>query len=132
MNKEELKKILKLHGRWLRGEANGMRANLHGADLRGANLSGMDLCRANLSGADLCRADLRGANLSGADLDFSCWPLWCGSLNVKADEALVGQLLFHVYDLAKSSGVDIKTVAKQKKLINKSSPVIKHNKERVK
>ena len=28
----------------------------------------------------------QGANLRGADLDFSCWPLWCGSLRAKADD----------------------------------------------
>jgi hypothetical protein len=112
-------------------------ANLRGADLREANLSDAYLRGANLRGADLREANLTGAELHGADLcganlDFSCWPLWCGSLSVKADEALVGQLLFHAYALAKSSGVDIKTIAKQKKLINKSSPITKHSKERVK
>ena len=39
------------------------KANLYGADLRGA-----DLCGANLYGADLRRADLRRADLYGADL----------------------------------------------------------------
>jgi hypothetical protein len=33
-----------------------------------------------LKGANLQNADLRGA-----DLDYSCWPLWCGSLGVIAD-----------------------------------------------
>lgn len=42
------------------------------------------------------RADLRGANLCEANLDFSCWPLWCGSRGVKADDRLVAQLLWHV------------------------------------
>jgi hypothetical protein len=37
-------------------------------DLRGADLSYANLIGANLSGADLSGADLRGANLSGADL----------------------------------------------------------------
>ena len=40
-------------------------------------------------------ADLRGADLRGADLDFSCWPLWCGSLNVKIDKRIFCQLLYH-------------------------------------
>ena len=38
------------------------------ANLRGANLRGADLCDANLRGADLCDADLRGADLRGANL----------------------------------------------------------------
>ena len=41
------------------------------------------------------RADLRGADLRGADLDYSCWPLWCGSLDVKADKKIAAQLAYH-------------------------------------
>ena len=70
-------------------------ADLRGADLSGADLSGADLRGADLSGADLSRADLRGANLSRADFDFSCWPLWCGSLNVKIDKRIFCQLIYH-------------------------------------
>lgn len=75
-------------------------ANLGEADLSGANLSWADLHRANLHGANLHGADLRGANLHGADLhradvDFSCWPLWCGSLNVKIDKPIFCQLIYH-------------------------------------
>ena len=47
------------------------------------------------SGADLRRADLRGADLRGANVDFSCWPLWCGSLNVKINKLIFCQLLYH-------------------------------------
>lgn len=36
------------------------------------------------------RADLRGA-----DLDYSCWPLWCGSLDVKVDARIARQLAYH-------------------------------------
>ena len=43
---EELAKIIERHGRWLRGEVGGERANLADADLTGANLTG-----ANLTGA---------------------------------------------------------------------------------
>jgi len=61
-----------LYGADLRG-ANLYGANLRGADLYGANLYGADLYgadlfRANLYGADLSRANLHGANLYGADL----------------------------------------------------------------
>ncbi len=41
------------------------------------------------------RADLREANLREADLDFACWPLWCGSMNVKVDRRLAAQLAAH-------------------------------------
>lgn len=70
-------------------------ADLRGADLRGADLSGADLSVANLSVADLRWANLRGANLIRADIDFSCWPLWCGSLNVNIDKRIFCQLLYH-------------------------------------
>ena len=45
--------------------------------------------------ANLRWADLRGANLSGADLDYSCWPLWCGSNKVKIDVEIAAQLAAH-------------------------------------
>ena len=44
------------------------RADLRGANLRGADLSGAYLRGADLSGADLREADLSGADLTGADL----------------------------------------------------------------
>lgn len=71
MDQKELDKILELHKMWLNGDENGKCADLYGADLR-------------------------GANLYGANLDFSCWPLWCGSLHVKIDDRIAHQLIYHV------------------------------------
>ncbi len=73
MTQDEIKTILDAHGKWIRREAGGKRANLSGANLSGADLSradlsGANLSRADLSGANLSRADLYGANLSRADL----------------------------------------------------------------
>ena len=93
MTRKELDKILELHKMWLNGDENGKCANLRGANLRGANLSG----------ADLNGADLYGADLYGADLDFSCWPLWCGSLHVKIDDRIAHQLIYHVCSAVVSS-----------------------------
>lgn len=31
----------------------------------------------------------------GADVDFSAWPLWCGSFDVKCDIRLASQLAYH-------------------------------------
>lgn len=91
--------------------ANLRGANLRGADLRGANLSDADLIDADLSGANLNDANLRGANLKGANLkganlndadlrganlDYSCYPLWCGSLHLKANKRLACQLAYHL------------------------------------
>ena len=66
------------------------RLSLRWANLSMANLRGEDLSWANLS-----MANLRGADLRGADLDFSCWPLWYESLNVKIDKRIFCQLLYH-------------------------------------
>ena len=68
ITQEKLKEIIASHGKWLRRENGGERADLSGADLSGADLNGANLCEADLSGADLSGADLGGANLSGADL----------------------------------------------------------------
>ncbi|MGO4744018.1 pentapeptide repeat-containing protein [Serratia quinivorans] len=69
MNATELRKILDDHKVWVTSlRESGSRANLRGADLRGADLSGANLYGADLSGANLRGADLRGANLRGADL----------------------------------------------------------------
>ena len=44
---------------------------------------------------DLHGADLYGADLRGADIDYSCWPLDCGSLKAKIDKRIFCQLLYH-------------------------------------
>lgn len=125
MTLEELNAILDQHKKWMNDEDGGKMADLSRTDLNGANLScadlsyanlreanltwadlgGADLCMANLSGANLCGTSLLGANLRGADLrgadlrqtniDFSCWPLWCGSLDVTVDAHTARQLAYH-------------------------------------
>ena len=72
----DLQKILADHAEWINNFRNGKCVNLRGANLRGVNL--------------------RGVNLRGANLDFSCWPLWCGSLGVKVDARIVNQLVYHL------------------------------------
>ena len=89
----------------LRG-ADLSNANLRGADLSNANLSDADLSDADLRGADLRSAGLRGAglrganlndaDLRGANLDYSCYPLWYGSLHLKANKRLACQLAYHL------------------------------------
>ena len=48
---EKLNTILEKHGKWLREDTGGERANLSGANLSGANLSWANLSGTNLSGA---------------------------------------------------------------------------------
>ena len=50
----------------------------------------------DLRGADLRGANLTDADLRGANIDFSCYPLWCGSLGLKADKRLACQLAYHL------------------------------------
>lgn len=83
-----------LNGAYLR-DANLCGANLAYADLYDANLKGANLKHANLTCANLFGAKLDNADLSGANLDFSCWPIWCGSLNVKIDARIAAQLMYH-------------------------------------
>lgn len=75
MEAEKLSKILELHKKWINNEPGGEQANLRGADLEGA--------------------DLEGADLKGANLDYSCWPLWCGSLGVRVCKRIAAQLAYH-------------------------------------
>ena len=105
MDKKELTEILRLHKMWLNGEEEGERADLRyanlrdadlqGADLQGANLQDADLQGANLQDASLRYANLRDASLRDADVDYSCWPLWCGSLGVQVDRRIAAQLAYH-------------------------------------
>ena len=107
MTREELQTILEKHKKWLNDVPGGECANLIGtnlgganlecANLEGANLRGANLRGANLRGANLEDANLRGANLRGANLDYSCWPLWCGSLrDVQIDKRIFAQLAYHL------------------------------------
>ena len=67
MTQCDLNTIIQLHEKWLKGEPEGEIANLSGANLR------------------------------GADVDFSSWPLWCGSLKgVKVDARIARQLAYHL------------------------------------
>jgi len=65
MKQEKLNEILRKHALFLEGYLEGERANL------------------------------RGANLRGADLDYSCWPLYNGSFDVKEDKRIAAQLAYH-------------------------------------
>lgn len=73
ITQEKLNEIIESHGKWLRNEEGGEKANLRGAylgdaDLGDADLRGANLRDADLGGAYLGDANLRGAYLRGADL----------------------------------------------------------------
>ena len=128
ITKEELEVFLRKHKLWLEKKDGGERADLRGANLRGADLEGADLEGADLRDADLEVADLRGANLRGADLrdadleganlDFSCLPLWCGSLKANFDDRQLKQIAYHLVKAGlNSNNASEETKAELAKLI---------------
>lgn len=78
MEKKKINEILRKHELWLNCEDGGERANLGDADLR-------------------------HANLGDADLNYSCWPLWCGSLKAYVDDCIAIQLLYHTLSVVQHS-----------------------------
>lgn len=122
MTQENLREVLKAHKLWLTSDgkegeladliredlrglylpgadlrgADFLWANLIGADLRNANLRNADLRNANLRNANLRGANLRDADLSGANLDYSCLPLWFGSLQEHFDDRQLKQIAYHL------------------------------------
>lgn len=96
MDKDKLNEILRKHKQWLEGVDGGKRADLRCADLQDADLQEADLRHADLRCADLRCANLKYADLWRANLDFSCWPLWYGSLDAKVDVSIARQLAYHL------------------------------------
>lgn len=99
MEQKKLDEILEKHRKWLNNEEGGECANLRDANLWRANLEGANLEGANLQYANLRGANLQDADLRDADLDYSCWPLWCGSLKAHIDDRIGIQLLYHAVSL---------------------------------
>ena len=116
MTKEELALILDKHKKWLNDDPDGERADLsdadmRGADMRGADMRGADMRGANMRGANMRGADMRGADMRGANLDFSCLPLWCGSLSAHFDDRQIIQLIYHTVKSglnSKNTGEEVK------------------------
>ena len=71
-------------------------SNLRGSNLRGSNLRGSNLRNSDLRNSDLRNSDLRNSDLRGSDLDFSVFPLWCGSFDIIINLSLVYQLCYHI------------------------------------
>ena len=71
-------------------------AKLNCAKLNYAELNYAKLNYAELNYAKLNYAKLNGAELNGANWDFSSFPLWCGSFNMKVSARLIFQLIAHI------------------------------------
>ncbi len=116
-------------------EANLRGANLRGANLRGANLREANLREANLRNANLQGANLLGANLLGANLDFTGFSLSCKTINVKCDQRLVSQLLYHLCSLDVSDCPEWEELRNNERVIalaNKSHVIPVHGLEQIK
>ena len=119
MSPTKLQSILNKHKLWLNDEEGGERADLSYADLSGAVLRCADLSGADLKCADLSDADLSDADLRGANLDFSCLPLWCGSLSAHFDDKHIVQIIYHAVKAGLNSKNTTEPVKNElKKLIN--------------
>jgi uncharacterized protein YjbI with pentapeptide repeats len=68
MRPEQLKSVIELHARYLKGQAGGRVANLQNADLAGCNLDTVDLRTMQASGVRFNDAIIRKANFSKSDL----------------------------------------------------------------
>ena len=125
MNKAELNKILDNHKLWLQTNGEqGERANLEEANLEEANLKEANLKWANLGRANLKWANLKWANLEGANLDFSCFPLWCGGLDVHIDDKQATQLLYHLVrnvQYSKNTSAEMKKLCMLKSIVKKAN-----------
>lgn len=69
-------------------------------------------------------ADLSGADLSGADLDYSCLPLWCGSLLANMDDKQVKQLLYHILSIVNHSN-NVSALLKEQLLTEQNIKIAK-------
>lgn len=68
---DQMRAIIDLHDKWLRGEDGGVRADLSDSDLRGSVLHARNLRDSVLHGSDLRDSVLHGSDLSGSDLSDS-------------------------------------------------------------
>jgi uncharacterized protein YjbI with pentapeptide repeats len=83
IDENKLIEILDKHKKWLNCEEGGERADLSDSDLSGSNLRDSDLREVNL--------------------DYSAWPLWCGSLEAYVDDRIAIQLLYHTLSVVQHS-----------------------------
>ena len=83
MTQQELNEALRKHKLWLDGKEGGERAYMRGLDMRGL--------------------DMRGVDMRGADIDYSAWPLRCGSLKAHVDDRIAIQLLYHTLSVVQYS-----------------------------
>ena len=103
MTQEVLNEFLAKHELWQKGKKEGKLANLQYASLQYASLQDADLRGANMQEVNILNANLRKADMRGANIDYSAWPLWCGSLKAHVDDRIAIQLLYHALSVVQHS-----------------------------
>jgi uncharacterized protein YjbI with pentapeptide repeats len=94
-------------------------ANLKDVDMSWTILTRANLTGANMEDANMYRADMALADLTGASLDFSAWPLSCGSLTVRIDAQIAAQLAYHLLRVWPEAKTDLVALANSWKGIEK-------------
>ena len=62
---------------------------------------------------------IKQADLHEADIDFSCLPLWCGSLSAHFDDRQLKQIAYHLVKAGlHSKNASEETKAELKKIVN--------------
>ena len=80
----ELAEIIESHGKWLRGEDGGSRANLYGADLYGADLR----CMGNMHNIKTIQADIWPVGYTHDTLQIGCQRHLIAEWQVFSDEEI--------------------------------------------
>jgi hypothetical protein len=68
---QELEVIIENHGKWLRDEDGGEKADLSYSNLSYSNLSYSNLSYSNLRGCNLSGCNMRDCNMRGCNLSYS-------------------------------------------------------------
>ena len=124
-----IKDILDKHAAWLRGEPEGVKADLSWADLSKANLSWANLFWADLAGANLSAANLSEAHLSRVlNIDTLSWdsnttfyPLQCPETGTYTAYKKANNLIVELeipYDALRSSATSRTCRASKAKVIS--------------
>lgn len=91
--------------------------NFRGANCTGANFSGATcdgsifesttcldtlFIKTNLRNTNFRGTIITGSDFTGSIFEFTCWPLWRGSVGAKIDKKIACQLLFYAMDAMQS------------------------------
>lgn len=76
--------------------ANMESAEMVNVNMRFATMIGANMENANMEYADIRNANMGDTNMNGANIDYSCLPLWCGTLWTHFDDIQLKQIAYHL------------------------------------